>query len=141
MCPTGCSDPINRDYCFDQCLQQLIKFLTKEDIKGDFRETSALRCVIGFDPTLITDTNSELLSKTSQEMKATLLNQKKQIDSILPLCKDTSAMTPKMSATLDHILSFISEIDKLALDVQEIKRGVQSLHRNIDHEYTEKLLA
>ncbi|KAF8460116.1 hypothetical protein BDZ91DRAFT_740044 [Kalaharituber pfeilii] len=47
----------------------------------------------------------------------------------------------KMRATLDIILTYVSDIDKLVIDMQEIKTGVQGLQRNIDAEYTEKLLA
>ncbi|KAF8470008.1 hypothetical protein BDZ91DRAFT_719689 [Kalaharituber pfeilii] len=92
----------------------------------------------------LTIANCELLSKTSEEVMMALSEQKEKIDSLLPLLDASTAAAAemkKMSANIEEVLGLVSRIDKLAMELQEIKSGVQIIQQNVDAENIEKLLA
>ncbi|KAF8464666.1 hypothetical protein BDZ91DRAFT_821773 [Kalaharituber pfeilii] len=88
----------------------------------------------------LTIANCELLSKTSREVFAKLSNQRKRMANISLILSDMPAYMVETRETLDALLSLLLKIDNLAINVQEIKDGVQSLQQNMDAENMEKLL-
>ncbi|KAF8463337.1 hypothetical protein BDZ91DRAFT_313299 [Kalaharituber pfeilii] len=88
----------------------------------------------------LTIANCELLSKTSKEVIAKLSDQRKRMDNISLLLSDVPAYMAETRATLDTLLSLLCKIDNMAMNVQEIKDGGQSIQQNMDAANMEKLL-
>ncbi|KAF8466890.1 hypothetical protein BDZ91DRAFT_848653 [Kalaharituber pfeilii] len=144
----------------NRVLQQLQKFLEKENIKANFQETSALCDVISLSEGKIKNLNitlkkfersgfkdrlrwpfhrQECIDATATlhhciqiiEFSLTIGNCKKYIDSTLLFFKDVPAEMPKLRDSITEVLKSVSEIDKLAIGMHEIKSGVQEVKSGV----------
>ncbi|KAF8455796.1 hypothetical protein BDZ91DRAFT_686266, partial [Kalaharituber pfeilii] len=87
----------------------------------------------------LTIENCKLLSKSSGEVLTDLSEQKKKMDSLLPLFKNIPTEMANLRATLDTISSILeSRINEVATEVREVKSEIKSF---MNDESIAKLLA